>query len=135
MEGDDDPVAAALEQLLAGPSGEEGRKGLTTSVPEPASVLQLRTGEDTVAVTLAAGTAEFDDTALRQLACTAAVALNRQRAREVPPAQAGGSAAPAVPMPTEPPVTVTVTVTVTVPGPGWQRVEQSDGCPSEAVAQ
>lgn len=144
-----DPVATAVELLLAGPAAA-GRPDLSTHLlrfAAPSGSVAVRTQGRTVTVRLPSGIPAPDALGLRQLACTAATAFGAASPGAVlaPPraaepsgmptgASAGGSSgdsgAGASASAASTPVPFTVPVQVEVVGPDWHRIQRVAGCPS-----
>ncbi|MFK0115387.1 hypothetical protein [Streptomyces sp. NPDC090994] len=66
--------ASAVSLLFQGPDSEERALGLTTELPRAVAMPAVRTDGATVAIGLPAGATALSDTAVAQLACTAAAA-------------------------------------------------------------
>jgi hypothetical protein len=114
--GGGDPVAAAVQALFDGPTARE-RPRMTTELPMTQVKVVLAGAGDTVAVRLPAAVPRLGDSALRQVACTAAAAMR-------PAAGALATTGGVRPGPW--------TRTV-VTGGGWQRESTGAACPADAV--
>lgn len=122
-----DPVAMAIELLLAGPAAA-GRPDLTTHVrmPAPPAAVSSWTRGRTVTVRLPAGFGRPDPLGSRQLACTAASAAGAARSlasRAQPSAGQPSALATPVPLP--------ASVQVVLLAPGWHD-SQVPNCPPAA---
>ncbi|MFI2286557.1 GerMN domain-containing protein [Streptomyces niveus] len=105
---DTNPVAAAVRELLAGPTPTESEY-LTTALPPDLPQPEITVGATTILIRFPTGTPRLTPAALHQLTCTTTLATHPTRPRPAPPS---GAAAPQ-----QTPPTIHITIPNTPPHP------------------
>lgn len=105
---DTNPVAAAVRELLAGPTPTESEY-LTTALPPDLPQPEITVGTTTILIRFPTGTPRLTTAALHQLTCTTTLATRPTRPRPAPPS---GAAAPQ-----QTPPTIHITIPNTPPHP------------------
>lgn len=105
---DTNPVAAAVRELLAGPTPTESEY-LTTALPPDLPQPEITVGTATILIRFPTGTPRLTTAALHQLTCTTTLATHPTRPRPAPPS---GAAAPQ-----QTPPTIHITIPNTPPQP------------------
>lgn len=105
---DTNPVAAAVRELLAGPTPTESEY-LTTALPPDLPQPEITVGTTTILIRFPTGTPRLTTAALHQLTCTTTLATRPTRPRPAPPS---GAAAPQ-----QTPPTIHITIPNTPPQP------------------
>lgn len=105
---DTNPVAAAVRELLAGPTPTESEY-LTTALPPDLPQPEITVGTTTILIRFPTGTPRLTPAALHQLTCTTTLATHPTRPRPAPPS---GAAAPQ-----QTPPTIHITIPNTPPQP------------------
>ncbi|MEV8339873.1 hypothetical protein [Streptomyces niveus] len=113
---DTNPVAAAVRELLAGPTPTESEY-LTTALPPDLPQPEITVGTATILLRFPTGTPRLTPAALHQLTCTTALTTHPNRPRPAPPSGA------AAPQPTPP------TIHITIPNTPPQPLPTPDTCP------
>ncbi|MEV8362401.1 GerMN domain-containing protein [Streptomyces niveus] len=84
---DTNPVAAAVRELLAGPTPAESEY-LTTALPPDLPQPEITVGTATILIRFPTGTPRLTPAALHQLTCTTALTTHPTRPRPAPPSVA-----------------------------------------------
>ncbi|MEV8287474.1 GerMN domain-containing protein [Streptomyces niveus] len=106
---DTNPVAAAVRELLAGPTPTESEY-LTTALPPDLPQPEITVAAATILIRFPEGTPRLTPAALHQLTCTTTLATHPTRPRPAPPS--GAAAAPR-----QTPPTIHITTPNTPPQP------------------